>query len=91
MDGFWEGGRFVLRSTIEERSAKKDKEIAALRAKVEELEKDAARYRFLKSDGGRQCKIELMEQSEEDGEFYGVTLIKGDYIDAAIDAAMNGE
>ncbi len=61
-------------------------EIAALTAKLEAAEQDAARYRFLKL--GRSCDIELMELNEEDGEYYGVCLIKGDYIDNTIDADM---
>lgn len=53
---------------------------------LEAAEKDAARYRFLKT--GTSCDIELMELDEEDGEFYGVCLVKGNYIDDKIDTAM---
>lgn len=34
MEGFWEGGSFVLRSTIEERARKKDETIESLRQQL---------------------------------------------------------
>lgn len=40
MDGFWENGRFVLRSTIEERVRNRDKENDQLRARIAELERE---------------------------------------------------
>lgn len=37
MEGFWDSGRFVLRSTIEERAIKKEDEISRLRQQIVEL------------------------------------------------------
>lgn len=62
-------------------------EIAKLTDERDALKKDAERYRFLKKGFGR-CSFEIMEQSEEDGEYYGVSLVQGNYIDDKIDAAM---
>jgi hypothetical protein len=62
------------------------RQASEVEARLAECEKDAERYRFLKKGYG--CKIELMEQEEEDGEYYGVCLVKGNYIDATIDAAI---
>jgi len=70
-------------------AAREDEHIrqaAEMEVQLVECKKDAERYKFLKKGYG--CQIELMEQSEEDGEFYGVCCVKGNYIDATIDAAM---
>ena len=61
-------------------------EWSALVTKLEAAEKDAARYRFLKT--GTSCDIGLMELDEEDGEFYCVCFVTGNYIDDKIDTAM---
>lgn len=62
-------------------------EITKLTAERDALKEDAERYRFLKKGYGR-CSFEIMEQCEEDGEYYGVSLVQGNYIDDKIDKEM---
>ena len=56
---------------------------------IETLEKDAARYRYLRDDG-EGFDISVLERDTEDGELW-VHGYPPEELEAAIDAAMQGE
>ena len=63
-------------------------ENAKLREQLAACQRDAGRYRMARSG---MCDIELCEFDRNDGEFYGLSMLKADYADQQLDAAIDAQ